>query len=40
MSDRPVKITFAQTRNNGVCRILVDCCDNKCSHAIAISGGA
>jgi hypothetical protein len=40
MSDRPVEITFAQMRNNDVCRILIYCCDDMCSHAIAISDDA
>jgi hypothetical protein len=40
MSDRPVKITFAQMRDSGVRGILVYCCDYRCSHSAAISGDA
>jgi len=29
MTERPAKITFAQTRNSGVRGILVYCCDYK-----------
>jgi hypothetical protein len=37
MSDRPVKITFAQMRSSGVRGILVYCADYRCSHSLAIS---
>ena len=36
MSDRPVKITFAQMRNSGVRGILVYCSDYRCSHSLAL----
>ena len=38
MSDRPVKITFAELRASGVRGLLVYCSDYRCSHSIAISG--
>jgi hypothetical protein len=37
MSDRPVKITFAQMRATGVRGVLICCADYTCSHSIAIS---
>jgi hypothetical protein len=40
MTDRPVRITFAQMRKRGVRGILVYCGDYKCSHSLAISGDA
>lgn len=38
MSDRPVKITFAEMREQGVRGILIYCADYHCSHSVAISG--
>jgi hypothetical protein len=38
MSNRPVKITFAELRASGVRGLLVYCSDYRCSHSIAISG--
>ena len=40
MTERPVKINFAQTRNSGVRGILVYCADYHCSHHVAMSGDA
>jgi hypothetical protein len=40
MTDRPVKITFAQMRESGVRGLLVNCQDYPCSHSLAISGDA
>jgi hypothetical protein len=37
VSDRPVKITFAEMRDSGVRGLLVYCCDYKCSHSQAVS---
>ena len=36
MVDRPVKITFAETRNSGVRGILVYCSDYRCSNSMAL----
>ena len=37
MSDRPVKITFAEMHVSGVRGILVYCPDYKCSHSVALN---
>jgi len=38
MTERPTKITFAETRDMGERGRLVYCADYRCSHSIAISG--
>jgi hypothetical protein len=38
MSDRPQKITFAQTRNSGIRGLLIYCSEYKCSHPVSMSG--
>jgi len=40
MSDRPLKITFAELRASGVRGLLIYCCNYRCSHSLAISGDA
>ena len=37
MTERPTKITFAETRDMGERGRLVYCADYRCSHSIAIS---
>jgi hypothetical protein len=37
---RPIKIAFADMREQGVRGLLIYCADYRCSHSIAISGGA
>jgi hypothetical protein len=38
MSERPLKITFADMRDMGVRGLLIYCSDYECSHLVAMSG--